>query len=250
MNRILLQICLIISVGSFLTGCFDPPEYSDVPKIKFKELRFIDSSVGADSLTITFDFEDGDGDIGLREIDTYPPFHPYYFVVNSEGFGVTYTMPDSLVKPPFYLADPFDEVLSQTDFFSDTDNRPEFNCDDYYFGDGIEDTFFIVQNKYHSNLIIDFLFRKNGIYQEVTIGDFLGQSDCSQEVDNLRIPIFDYERINKPTTGTISYSFVSQGLKLFLAQDTFKLKFFVYDRALNQSNEVETPEFTLSDILQ
>ena len=41
---------------------------------------------------------------------------------------------------------------------------------------------------------------------------------------------------------------VSYGFDMVLKNDIFKLKVYIKDRALNQSNIIETPEVTLEEI--
>jgi hypothetical protein len=74
----LLSIFLI-----FFGGCIENIKYPDKPEIEFKDFQIIRSKDNKDSLGILiFSFTDGDGDIGLDEKDTFPPFHPtsiYYY---------------------------------------------------------------------------------------------------------------------------------------------------------------------------
>jgi hypothetical protein len=70
---IIFVICIII------ISCKKPKVYPVIPSIKFESFRLIDSSDGSlhnhDKFgMLTFSFIDGDGDIGLTESDTIPPF--------------------------------------------------------------------------------------------------------------------------------------------------------------------------------
>lgn len=261
MKRHLLQISIIIGSLTLMVGCLNAPEYSVTPKIKFKRLEFIDVVGGSDSLNLTFDFEDGDGDIGLTSNDIFGLYAQFFEVLyfdstripennptNRLGTFVNVTLSDTAVKPPFYL---FHEDLGIIgDIYSEVDNRPPFNCQDYFINQFLGDTFFVVKNEFHSNLHIKYFKKENGNYRETTIAEELGQESCERVDISLRIPIFDSERLGKPTIGSITYSNITSGIVPFLATDTFRLEFFIYDRALNKSNTVVTRDFLLGEILK
>jgi hypothetical protein len=63
-----------------LGSCFNPPEFPIVPELEFRKIEFVDSDV--DSLILTLNFRDGDGDLGLdAEDETYlsDPYNITYF---------------------------------------------------------------------------------------------------------------------------------------------------------------------------
>ena len=65
----------IISVTT--TSCFEPPEFSDEPEISFNSIEFVPVETRRDSLILTFNFRDGDGDIGLDNTFTLFPYHAF-----------------------------------------------------------------------------------------------------------------------------------------------------------------------------
>ena len=75
----------ITLLSIILSSCFKKEEYPVEPSITYKD--FI---ITGDSATISFNFTDGDGDIGLAPSDTLPPYNPgskYYYnikIVNYE----------------------------------------------------------------------------------------------------------------------------------------------------------------------
>ena len=74
MKRLIVIILVIYIVA---VCCKKPKVFSDVPKIEFDSFRIIDSTdaLGAKKFGIlSFSFVDGDGDIGLTDADTIPPF--------------------------------------------------------------------------------------------------------------------------------------------------------------------------------
>ncbi len=76
-----VQIPFFVLVGLLfiLNACYEKPEFPVVPQIGFNS---ISASAGQDPntlsptdvVTITIDFQDGDGDLGLNETDTLPPY--------------------------------------------------------------------------------------------------------------------------------------------------------------------------------
>lgn len=59
-----------------VSSCMRVPELSNVPKINFKSSQYIKGRV-VDTIRLNFDFEDGDGDLGLRQQDTSAPYNQY-----------------------------------------------------------------------------------------------------------------------------------------------------------------------------
>ena len=53
------------------TGCLKREKYPNEPIITLEKLAF-----PGDSTVITIGFTDGDGDLGLNEADTFPPYDP------------------------------------------------------------------------------------------------------------------------------------------------------------------------------
>ena len=67
-----------------LLGCYDAPYLSDEPAISFNLIEFVVVDGAADSLILTFNFEDGDGDLGLAIDEVYPPYHTFNYVVQED----------------------------------------------------------------------------------------------------------------------------------------------------------------------
>src|SRR5436189_2316191 len=75
-----LRNCLFILVAAtfVFAGCKKADQYPIEPVITFKSLTTV---VGGDGLilaTLEFEFTDGDGDIGLNDYDTLPPYTGEY----------------------------------------------------------------------------------------------------------------------------------------------------------------------------
>lgn len=72
MRNSFLIIFTLVTLVSF-TGCFGPPDFSNQPEIAFNSIQIRDYPAVpqfADSVIISINFQDGDGDLGLNEIDT------------------------------------------------------------------------------------------------------------------------------------------------------------------------------------
>jgi len=151
--------------------------------------------------------------------------------------------------------------------FSDGDNRPStFDCEDYeiisfYSIDSVfnqegeleseilvetKDTVYVDRNPFHFNIYVDLLVKEGDDYR---VFEF---PECDPGY-TARFPVFDRSGFGRPLDGSITYAFFSTQFATensFLLDETLKLRFYIYDRALNQSNVVETPDFKLLDLRQ
>lgn len=240
------HILFLLFPGLLLSGCFPVENFSDVPRIGFNSLEFKENPVGADSLVLTIDFQDGDGDLGLLRDETNPPYHPFDWIISGDLQRVTIS---NNLSGPFFLLSP----IGGQSFFSNQDERPdEFNCIDYEVtrlepGAPI-DTFFVKRNPNNKNIFIDFYRKVNGQYQFIDWASVNAVNSCGITYD-ARFPIFDEKSIGRSLEGSIRYGMQSSGFRIVLRSDTFQLRVSIKDRALNQSNTIRTPDFTLSDIL-
>ena len=101
--------------------------------------------------------------------------------------------------------------------------------------------FYIQPNIGQYNFYVRFFIKNNdGSFTEY---DF-AKEFC--ETHNGRFPkLADDDRTLE---GEINYSMVSSGFQAIFGNKTLKLEITIYDRALNVSNTVETPEFRLEEI--
>ena len=109
----------------------------------------------------------------------------------------------------------------------------------YWFA--VVDNFYIQPNVGQYNMYVKFFIKQNdGSFVEY---DF-AEEFC--ETHNGRFPrLTDNERALE---GEINYSMVSGGFSAIFGNKTLKLVITIYDRALNTSNKLETPEFRLEEI--
>lgn len=158
-----------------LPHCKEKEIYPVIPSIQYKSISFIENSLGLDSMMqLDFTFKDGDGDIGLDDGDTFPPFNP---IVDSAGNS----------KNKYYY-NAYVYLYKQTNGVFYPVMRPFVN-----------DTFF-------------YAFRAMNITPDGRHKAIRGDIDITIEEPVLTNP-----------------------------GDTVKYVFYIYDRALHQSNWAESP---------
>jgi len=256
-NRLLKSLILGVVVMGLAWACQPPDELPIIPKISYNRVEFFDQTAGSDSLILYLNFEDGDGDIGLRSNEDTYPYHPYSFIADSSVpsrlvilNGINYT-------PPFYsVRDNRFQFLPEERLFSETDTRRSFNCEqyevvEYYPSQSATttriDTFLIERNSNSNNIFVDFYRKVNGDYEFLDWANVFSSNGCGGDF-NARFPIFDTDNLGKSLSGTLRYSMLSAGFGIVLKKDTFKLKVYIKDRALHDSNVIESPDLTLDNI--
>jgi hypothetical protein len=82
-TKIILLLIVHCSLLIALTSCKKEQGYSIIPDIQFQGYSLLSDASGIDTtLILTLSFTDGDGDIGLSQSDTLPPFNiksQYYY---------------------------------------------------------------------------------------------------------------------------------------------------------------------------
>jgi len=148
-----------------ISSCIKQEEFSDIPEISFRPFTLLfDTAQYAVKGVLSFDFQDGNGDIGLNPGDTFPPY-------NREG--------------------------------------------GFYY-----------------NLVIRYFEKRDSVYVEVVLDPPF----------SARIPVLNPDYPGKAIKG-----FISDTLAMDPAPDydTVRFEFFIYDRVLNQSNVLTTPDIPL-----
>jgi hypothetical protein len=249
MKRIKSTSFIFISMLLLFAGCFAIDDISDTPRISFSDLTFTNNGPGSEFLSLTIDFQDGDGNIGLGKDELSFPYHPYDVIVDSDGELVTIS---KVVKLPFYAQSP----NNTSRLFSNFDNRSTFNCLEYELleinlntngATTRKDTVFIIRNENNKNIFVEYYRKRGGSYQFIDWIRITSAEACGISFDS-RFPVFDSESIGKPLQGSITYKMISSGIDDVIRSDTFRLKVRIKDRALNESNTITTPDFTLNEI--
>jgi len=271
---------LIVLFGS----CFNPPEFSTVPHIEFEDIFFkiTPSSVEQDSLIVTISFKDGDGDLGLSPDDIDAPFNEgsyfledngvlfplgteerytdlppftYRLTSNAKGKLATVRTPG---RPPFVLPNTclsykYGEVYiseEDKDIFDNTYNLTQTlkspNNPTAYV---LLDTFYYEFNPNHYNIDVDFLIKAptdpKADSEGFIVFDWRIASNCSSNFYG-RFPVLSDKK--RALEGTLRYGMKSSGFQPLLGGKTIKLQITIRDKALNNSNTIRTPEFTLNSI--
>ncbi|WP_323755876.1 hypothetical protein [Roseivirga sp.] len=243
------KIILSIALFGLVLACNRPPELPLEPsigfnKVEFKEIVEVIGSAGVEirtgQLSLSFNISDGDGDIGIDGGDTGPD---YDFITYPNGAIVKFG--ERPEDPPFTCVDYIREA-------GEGDNGLDLN------GNGtVTDTLRIELNEDRFNFFIDFFVKKNGTYQELNFRRIPESANgitlCGEIPFDSRIPCLSNEddacsAVSKnagPIEGVIKYDMKSGLFLPVFRTDTIKIVFQIQDRALNRSNVVETPEFTL-----
>ncbi|UXP30865.1 hypothetical protein N6H18_10925 [Reichenbachiella agarivorans] len=239
---------LVVSIHS----CKEPDPFPNTPNITFENISYSETDNGTDTLTLEFNFEDGDGDLGLSSEDNTYPYNDFYYIVDSATISSNNIMTsfrfvkygDQIALPPFYQL-----ALSQSgglyQFYSDTDDRPSFSCENYEIED--LDTLYILKNEFRNNIYVKFFRNRGNGFEEYNYKD-ANAFECGLSFDG-RFPILDRDNIGTSLQGVLKYKIQSTSFRVVFRNYPMKLQFYILDRALNTSNVAETPVFTLDELL-
>lgn len=161
-----IRVVVAALFGIFLlSSCIKQEEFSDIPEISLRQfVTIFDTGQFAVKGVLSFDFQDGDGDIGLDPGDTFAPY-------NRSG--------------------------------------------NYYY-----------------NLVIRYFEKRDSVYVEVVLDPPF----------SARIPVLNPDYPGKSIKGFIADTLAMDPSPAF---DTIRLEFFIWDRALNKSNVLTTPDIAL-----
>lgn len=269
-NKILLALFLAVCLVLTIQSCNEPDPFPTTPQIQFNNLQYIELTENGnpDSLILYFDFQDGDGNLGLEGDENYVPYQDYNFYFDANNQLITYNQTE--LDLPISIYDP--EVDAIVAF--DEDIRPSYDCINYeilyvnyedrtYLLPGVDpdevdlsdyeqDTIFLQKNPFRNNIEVKY-YRKRGRdrYDEIDWRYLTSEFGCGISFDG-RFPILDFESAAESASleGTIKYSMVSTGFRTVLRKDTFNIKFRIMDRSRNRSEYAETGDVTLDQLIR
>lgn len=222
-------IIIILSVFVF-NSCKKQPEFSVIPQIGFESINKykVTDQYGDyyDSIPITISFKDGDGDLGLSAGDTNAPYNLRNIVYDSVGNPVKYGSRPGM--PPFNSTDP---------------------CNPYIIDsiNGEKDTIlFTWNNSNYNNYHIVFLKKSGTTYDTIHF-----TYNCPTQNYDGRFPILSPANYSGPLQGdltlTLYHDFTDydpNNPQFYFKGQTVKFRIYIEDRALHQSNIIETTDIT------
>ncbi len=265
-----LNLLLLSTVLFGMVSCIDTENFPDEPRIEFDDIRYVEVGgfLESDSLILKFNFEDGDGDLGLRAEDPRDRESPYndfsLFAYNPTTRQVTEYALDSLSSASQSDLDLVESIIR----FSDRRNVPELDTlPDYTFPEYckywreitifgpsqdeplVQDTVYYQDNPRFNNIYVHFLVETSpgsNDYEEF-FWEYSRPPECNVNYHG-RFPLINEVDRDKTSEGTITYRMTSVGWRTTFQNNRLKLRVYIYDRAGNKSNEFETPPFRLEEI--
>lgn len=215
-----------------LGSCYDEPEFPVEPYLSgFESIVFKENPEPgkADTLIIRVKFEDGDGDLGLSStVDTDTPYNEIS-VVTHNG------------KPVIFNAnDPDQPSFSCENYF--TPNTDSLILDGWLLRK--TDTVLVNYNKNGRNFDIQLLVKDQDKFAEYNFR----RERCVAPLGGRFPRLKDDFNNNKPLKGILEYKQISSGILPLFRNDSLKIRVQIRDRALHESNIIESEPFTLRGI--
>jgi hypothetical protein len=231
-------LSLVAIFGITVISCLDEPQYSEIPSIEFDKIIFKDvkDATSADSLIVSLKFRDGDGNVGIDPTELQEPFNDKFFFQFPDKSYITYKT--KRTNPNYDTLPAFVKPYNCTNWEVVTQNQK------------VIDTLYFQLNPNYNNIFITFQVKDaSGNFQDYDWTTIYTYPLCEVNGFNGRFPILSKD-LSQPGTleGIIRYSMVSTGFNVIFSIRTLRLKIKIQDRALNKSNEIFTPEFTLKSI--
>jgi hypothetical protein len=279
---------LFAGISILISSCFEPPEFSDEPKIGFESITFGETPDPSDpdSLLLVINFKDGDGDLGIDAsnpaFNVYP-YHVYNFYLANDG--EISAIPSARLPDTSMVVDVLDflgndgllvtsETASDPNYDEDV---PPFsgNTDCYY---KTASTLYVrVNDVEHIPLanrgatvqignasyvkVEGIVYRtENENHYNIIVRIFEktgnGPNDFQQIyfgpdcVPDFRgqFPILTKEDENAPLAGILKYSMYSVGIIPILNLKQFWFEIVVKDQALHTTQPLKTKVYTLDEL--
>ncbi|WP_375581165.1 hypothetical protein ABWH96_09220 [Marivirga tractuosa] len=232
-RHLIFNSIIIIGFLTILTACPTPPEFQDVPSIEFEDIQFsqiTDTSASGqplnqDVISVSISFEDGDGDLGLRNSEIDQPYNLFDIPLNEER-----------------------ELI----YFGSSPELPEFNFYDYYIASDsviinntllVNDTILVRFNERHFNIYVDFYYQPPGRNDFIQF-EWETEPGFYQSFHG-RFPILNTESYERPLNGSLTYEMKSVGFQAIFRDYPMYLEVYILDRAGNKSNTIQTDPIRL-----
>lgn len=240
---------LFVGLSFLLSKCSEEetPNYPIEPYIEFRSIKFTETPdvTEPDEIALTFYYRDGDSNLGLDQSLEYQsdPFHHAYFFRKIDGSPVT---SDHF----FFKEASIDDLIQYSDLdFPPYDTIPyvnKYDCKYWYY---YENKFLYYQiNENHFNILVKFFWSDNGInfieldWMELICHTLNGRfPDLSEAKNNSTISSGPFTiQVKNNFEGKITYTIQSNGFKPLFGGKKLKISIQIKDRALNNSNIIET----------
>lgn len=190
-----------------LTTCKTIPDFPLQPVIKYKSVIVNKSGSVINGVKLELEFTDGDGDLGLSSNDDTGPFAP-----NNDIFG-------NPTNDNYYNI--FYTFLIQDSISTFNECKSIPTCSQI-----------IINNNY--------IITVSGMKKDTTVNESL--SSVILRASKARFPYLNPDGKKRPISGTLNYNI---SIPTYFEKKRLKLKIFIKDRALNNSNFVETDTLTI-----
>jgi|GEM_PF-369609 len=270
-RNLIASLVLVWVIG----GCLKQPEFSIVPQISLQRLNFVRgaSLISPDSLIVSLNFSDGDGDLGLgtdetaiylSSTDSIDLSTPYYFVFNTQQPSTWYyTHSNSLTAPSLPSGYQYVNLASTRTYktIAPFDTLPALSCRAWEYRDSLsssvpKDTLYIQNNPHNNNIFVAIYYKNaDGTYTYLDIVNYANASfskSCTPNYLNGRFPILSSDLGKKaPIQGTLTYKITELGFFQLLhglpsPTHTIRLQVYITDRALHTSNVVTSSDLTIN----
>lgn len=283
--RVIKGIVLFCFSMVAVSACFEPPEFSDIPRISYRDIKF--KEVGGisdhDTLILYLDFKDGNGDLGLSSVNEkdfeYPYQSEYYFLADGTGDTIPII---ATVKGQYVVLNeegrPGKIVTSKTRLLPNYGYLPVYDpssCANYSAPNpqngilvplsSVDATYEIkdtitLGTKVYAEIIEAVLFKRNPNHYNIEIKFWQLQGNDFVEYDWFKehCIFFDgrfatsldpaHTYPNRPIEGTIRYAMSSTSFLAIFGNSRLKISARIRDRALNVSNTIYTEVFDLNRI--
>jgi hypothetical protein len=248
------NIKLLILLTVFFSCSKNEPEISTIPFIEFYKISYSKdiSTLHYDTIKVSFYITDGDFDLGLDPIETVEPYNWKWYFLKTTNAKVSNPRVESGEYQISQLVSYKERSISIYDTLPKFESP--YDCTNWEIkrnNNEIIDTVYFQYNENYYNVFIDFydldqdqnwvLFDWNVFKYPGCGGTFNARFPPPVKL-NSSFP-FKIEFISRKKI-LLTFSLSSQ-IWHYIVKDKVKFKIRIKDRALNTSNEMETPEVLL-----